>query len=133
MSDTPLEVGKKLVALCREGKNIEAVETLYADDIVSVEAMPDADSGMPREMAGKEAVLGKSKWWYENHEVHSGECMGPYPHGDRFIAHFKYEITPKVGDCAGKRLNLDEAGLYTVKDGKVVREEFFYDMADMGA
>ncbi len=29
---------------------------------------------------------------------------------------------------AGKRMNLDEAALYTVKDGKIVQEEFFYDM-----
>jgi len=24
---------------------------------------------------------------------------------------------------------MDEVGLYTVKNGKIVREEFFYDMA----
>ena len=29
---------------------------------------------------------------------------------------------------AGKRMTLDEAALYTVKDGKVVHEEFFYHM-----
>ena len=29
---------------------------------------------------------------------------------------------------AGKRMNLDEAALYTVKDGKIVQEEFFYHM-----
>jgi hypothetical protein len=34
---TPLEVGKKLVELCNQGKNHEAMETLYAPDIVSVE------------------------------------------------------------------------------------------------
>ena len=33
-----LEIGKKLVELCREGKNEEAVNTLLADDVVSVEA-----------------------------------------------------------------------------------------------
>jgi hypothetical protein len=25
-------------------------------------------------------------------------------------------------------MQLDEAGLYTVRDGKIVQEEFFYDM-----
>ena len=29
---------------------------------------------------------------------------------------------------AGKRMTLDESALYTVKDGKIVKEEFFYDM-----
>jgi hypothetical protein len=29
---------------------------------------------------------------------------------------------------AGKRMQVEEAGLYTVRDGKVVHEEFFYHM-----
>ena len=29
---------------------------------------------------------------------------------------------------AGTKITLDEAALYTVKDGKVVKEEFFYHM-----
>jgi len=27
---------------------------------------------------------------------------------------------------SGKRMTLDELGLFTVRDGKIVREEFFY-------
>ena len=29
---------------------------------------------------------------------------------------------------AGQRMNLDETALYTVKDDKIVQEEFFYNM-----
>ena len=54
-----------------------------------------------------------------------GTVEGPYPNGDRFILHFKYEVTPKQ---TGKRITLDETGLYTVQDGKIVKEEFFYSM-----
>jgi len=35
---------------------------------------------------------------------------------------------PKAGQMAGKRMTIDEAALYTVKDGKIVHEEFFYHM-----
>jgi len=66
--------------------------------------------------------------WYGNHEVHSGKAEGPWPHGDRFIVRFIYEVTPKTGPMAGKRMTVDEAGLYTVANGKVVKEEFFYHM-----
>ena len=88
---TTIEVGRKLVELCRQGQNTQAIETLYAPDIVSVEAasMP----GMPAETHGREAALGKGKWWVENHEIHSASCEGPYPHGDRFVVIFKYDIT----------------------------------------
>ena len=118
---TTFEVGKKLVELCKQGKNHEALETLYAKDIVSVEAatMP----GMSPESRGLEAVLAKSKWWADNNEVHSGTCDGPFPMGDRFIVRFTYDVTFKP---ANERRKLDEAALYTVKDGKIVREEFFY-------
>jgi ketosteroid isomerase-like protein len=29
---------------------------------------------------------------------------------------------------ANKRVSMDEVGLFTVKDGKIVKEEFFYGM-----
>lgn len=116
-----LEVGKKLVELCKQGKAHEAIETLYDKDIVSVEAqsMP----GMPAEMKGLGAVLQKSKWWGDNHVIHSAEATGPFPHGDRFCVRFVYDVTNKP---SGQRHTMDEIGLYTVRGGKVVREEFFY-------
>jgi hypothetical protein len=120
------EIAKKLVDLCVAHKNIEAVETLYADDVVSVEAVDMGGKG--RTANGKPAVLGKNKWWVENHEIHSGVTTGPWPHDDKFIVHFKYDVTPKAGPMKGQRMIMEEAGLYTVKDGKIVREEFFYHM-----
>ena len=83
---------------------------------------------MPQRMQGIDAVRKKNQWWVENHEIHGGETMGPLPHGDRFIVHMKYDVTPTSGPHKGKRMQLDEAGLYTVRDGKIVQEEFFYDM-----
>jgi ketosteroid isomerase-like protein len=29
---------------------------------------------------------------------------------------------------AGQRMQMEEVGLYTVEDGKIVREEFFYSV-----
>ena len=121
-----MEVGKKLVALCKEGKAQEAIATLYGPNIVSIEAasMPN----MPARQEGIAAIKAKTEWWEGNHTVHSAVVEGPWPHGERFIVRFKYEVTPKVGPMAGTKITMDEAGLYTVKDGKVVQEEFFYHM-----
>lgn len=125
MSDT-LSVGKKLVELCKEGKNMEAIETLYSPQIVSVEAA--SGPNMPAKMEGIEAIKGKATWWEANHEVHSAEVDGPFPNGDRFIVRFKYDVTAKGGPMAGKRFMMEEGALYTVKDGKISQEEFFYHM-----
>ncbi len=116
------QVGKQLVDLCRQGGFMEALNTLYADDIESVEAvdMP----GMDRVMKGIEAIKGKNQWWSENHEVHSIKIEGPFPHGDRFGVVFDMEVTPKH---TGQRTKMSEMGLYTVRNGKIAKEEFFYE------
>jgi hypothetical protein len=118
-----MEIGKNLATLCRQGKNQEAIERFYSSTVESVE--PCAMPGMDRVQQGIQAVKGKNQWWVENHEIHGGTVEGPYPHGDRFILCFKYDVTPKH---TGQRMTIDETGLYTVQDGKIVKEEFFYSM-----
>lgn len=118
---TTFEVGKRLVELCREGKNEVAVKELYGPDIVSVEAEPSP--GMSAETRGIDGVVAKGTWWAENHTVHSAKVEGPFPHGDRFIVRFTYDVTMKQ---ANQRITMDEAALFTVAKGKIVREEFFY-------
>ena len=83
---------------------------------------------MPARTEGLAGVKGKNEWWINNHEVHRAEAEGPWPHGDRFIVRFKFDVTPKAGPSSGKRMTMDETGLYTVKGGKIAQEEFFYDM-----
>ena len=116
-----MDIGKKLVALCKEGKFEECLKQLYSKDIVSIEAQ--AMPGLERELRGIEAVAAKGKGWGEAHEVHSAQTEGPFPHGDRFAVHFQFDVTNKP---MNRRMKLDEIALYTVKDGKIVREEFFY-------
>lgn len=118
-----MDIGRKLVELCRQGKNAEALETLSSRDIVSVEA--GAPPGGERVAKGYEAVKAKQEWWRANHEVHAAAASGPWPHDDRFIVHFHYDVTFKP---TGQRMQLDEAALYTVAGGKIVREEYFYFM-----
>jgi hypothetical protein len=121
-----LDVGKKLVDLCKQGKFKEAMDTFYAPNIVSIEA--GAPPGQSPRVDGIEAVRGKADWWEKNHEIHGAKVEGPWPNGDRFIARFTLDVTAKAGPMAGKRFTMDETALYTVKDGKVVHEEFFYSM-----
>ena len=117
---TTIEIANKLADLCRQGKDHEA-RALYAPDAVSVEAM--MPSGMDPVSRGLAAIEAKGKWWYDNHLIHSAVVAGPWPHGDRFIVGFKMDITMK---STGQRTTMEEMGLYTVKNGKIVSEEFFY-------
>ncbi len=116
---TTEEVAKKLVEWCDQGEYEKASRELYGQDVVSVEA--HAMGGMPAEMKGFDAVCAKSKWWVENHEVHSSKATGPFVARDTFVVRFDIDVTDKN---SGKRFQGSEVGIYQVKDGKVVREEF---------
>lgn len=121
MSDL-MNVANRLVELCKTGQNVQAIEELYASDAASVEAFDMGD--MPRTQTGTEAIKGKNVWWLENHEVHGGDIKGPFQHGDdRFAVIFNIDVTFKP---SGQRQQFEEVGIYTVADGKIAREEFFY-------
>ncbi|MDA8017911.1 MAG: nuclear transport factor 2 family protein [Thermoanaerobaculia bacterium] len=118
-----LEIAKGLVALCREGKNREALDEYYADDIVSIEGASSPE--LPARMEGIEAVRGKTEWWYDNHEVHEVGVDGPFvaEGSDQFAAIFHIDVTTKA---TGERMKMSEVALYTVRDGKIAQEEFFF-------
>ena len=118
---TAKEIGTELVSLCKQGKNLEAIEKFYDPNVVSVEAMAMPNIGQVQ--TGIEAIKDKNTWWVENHEVHSSEASGPFFNGDRFAVLFKFDVTPKH---TGKRMTMEEMGVYTVENGKIVKEEFFY-------
>jgi hypothetical protein len=113
------EVAKKLVEFCRKGEWMKAIDELYGKDIVSVEA--HAMENMPAEMRGIDQVRGKTDWWEKNMEVHSAKVSGPFVARDTFVVQFDIDVTDKGSK---KRMQMSEAGIYTVKDGKVSREEF---------
>jgi hypothetical protein len=113
------EVATKLVELCRKGEWRKALEELYAKEIVSVEA--HEMENMPAEMRGIDQVRGKTDWWEKNMEVHSAKVGGPFVARDKFVVQFDIDVTEKGSN---KRMQMSEVGIYTVKDGKVAREEF---------
>ena len=115
---TTHEVAKAFTALCASGDHEGAGERFWADDVVSLEPM---DGPMAR-IEGRAAVRAKGDWWYANHEVHRADAEGPFVHGDRFAVLFDIDVTPK----GGERMQMREIGLYTVRDGRIVEERFFF-------
>ena len=113
------EIATKLVEYCRKGEWMQAVNDLYARDIVSVEAREMEN--MPAEMRGIDQVRGKTEWFENSFEVHSAKVGGPFVARDTFVAQFDIDVTDKASK---KRMQMSEVGIYTVKDGKVAREEF---------
>jgi hypothetical protein len=113
------EVAKKVVELVRKQSWHEAVDTLYDKDIVSMEAR--TSDGSSPEIRGIEGVRGKVNWWLDAMEVHSFKASGPFVAHDRFVVQYEADVTDKGSK---KRFQLFEVGVYTVKNGKIVSEEF---------
>lgn len=113
------EVGAKVAELVRQKEYEKAIDTLYADDIVSVEAHDQ--EGMPAEMRGIEQIRGKTKWWIANMEVHSTNVSEVFAAHDKFALRYDVDVTDR---SSKKRMKMSEIAIYTVKDGKIAREEF---------
>ena len=117
------EVADQLVKLCSQGKFHEAIESLYSNDIVSMEA--GAPPGQSRETKGLDGVRAKGEWWVANHEVHSATVEGPLVAGDHFAVTFKMDVTFKP---TSQKMKIEEVAVYKVAGGKIVYEQFFYSM-----
>ncbi len=115
----------EFVANCNSGRELHGLETLYADHAVSVEAYPNPQTGTAV-TEGRDGIRGKHAWWAATFETHSMKATGPYMHGDdRFAVVFHATATEKA---SGQQSEMNEVAIYTVDDGKIVREEFFYTM-----
>ncbi|TMM54925.1 nuclear transport factor 2 family protein [Sulfitobacter sabulilitoris] len=116
------QIADALVEGCREGRAKENLDHLYAPDAVSVEAQDMQGQG--RETKGLEAIKGKHDWWDSAMEVTGSSVSDPMLHGDdRFAIIFEAQGTEKA---SGRAFDMKEVGVYHVRDGKIVREEFFY-------
>jgi ketosteroid isomerase-like protein len=102
----------------KSGDYVKA-ESYWAEDVVSIEAR----DGEGKEARGRAAVHAKGEWWVANHEVHSFSATGPFINGDQFALFMKIDVTQKA---SGERIKMDEVALYTVRDGKISEERFFY-------
>jgi ketosteroid isomerase-like protein len=115
------DVAQKWAKMCREGKNLDCITELYADNVVSKE-LP----GMPGEViSGKQNVWNKSKAWLDSVEgFHSSEISEPVVAGNFFTAKMGFDCTFKERG----RQQMEEVCLYEVKDGKIASEQYFYTM-----
>ena len=118
------ELAKDLVRRCAAGDTEGVIDRYYDPAIVSIEGR--GDGAMPGRLEGLEAVRDKNAWWTANHEVHALRADGPFigHRPDQFAVRFELDVTPKDGE----RTQLREIALYTVRDGRIVQEEFLYEV-----
>ena len=123
---TTQQIADRLVELSREANWSQAHDELYADDAVSVE--PEGSPGGT--VQGREALHQKTiEFGNMVEEFHKSEVSDPLV-ADNYISLWM-KLTATFKGAPGPS-SIEELCLYEVKDGKIVREEFFYTPQPMG-
>ena len=117
---TTQEVATRLVELCRKGQHEQAIKELYHPDIVSVEP-----EGSPfGTVKGLAAIAEKGKQYEAMVEsFNTSSVSDPIVAENFFSCNMLSNVNMKGVPVP---VDMDEICVYTVHDGKVVKEEFFY-------
>jgi len=117
---TPTEVGAGVVEMLKAGKpESEIWAKWFSPKLVSIENMPTGGLAWH----GIKAVRAKGEAWMQEHAVHGVEVEGPYAGATGFAVRYTMNIEHKP---TGNTQSMTEVGVYTVRNGKVVLEEFMY-------
>ncbi len=114
----PAEVATRVTALLRAGKADEVERDWLSPKIESVEGL-----GASLAWSGKKSVLAKYRGWEADHEIHEMELEGPWVGATGFCLRFRIDVTEK---STGQRSGMEEIAVYTVRNGRIVREEFHF-------
>jgi SnoaL-like domain len=115
---SPLEVAKQVVTLLREGRSGEVEQLWFDPAIESVEGV-----GASVAWRGKSAVLDKYRAWEADHDIHEMQVEGPWVGATGFAVKYRVDLSQR---STGQRHQMEEIGVYTVRDGKITREEFHF-------
>ncbi len=118
---TPLQAGKTFVKMFNEGRAKDIESFYWTPDVVSVEGC-----GVSMEWRGQPAVRQKGEEWEKDHIIHGAKAEGPYVGATGFAVKFTIDVETK---STGARAQMVEIGVYTIRDGKICREEFMYYQA----
>jgi hypothetical protein len=114
------EVAKRFHELAQQGNWDQIYAELYSKDAESIE--PSGAINLPN-AKGLDKILEKGKLWHSMiEEIHGGYSNEPQAAGNFFVCTMGVELTIK----GQPRSNMDEIALYEVRNGKIIKEQFFY-------
>src|ERR1700754_978419 len=117
---TPQEIARTLVNYCRQGEYEKAQRELYSDDILSIE--PQASPGFDKEERGLDNIIARGHRFMSSVEkFHASEVSEPLGAGNVIAFTLVMDLTMKEQGSS----TMSELCVYTVKDGKIISEQFF--------
>jgi hypothetical protein len=117
---TTNQIANRLVELCRQGQFETAQKELFAKDALSIE--PNASPAFDKETKGLDAIIEKGKKWEDMVEaMNKLDVSEPMVASNSFACTMHMDVTMKNKE----HWDMTELCTYTIKDGKIVTEQFF--------
>ncbi len=119
---TTHEVAKRYYELIQQHKYKQIQDELYAPNAISIE--PENDSNLPLVVEGIEALQKKEGLFFSQ----VGEMFGSKM-SEPIVSNFFFsQMTEMDVKMKGKDRKIKgQIGVFEVRDGKIVKEQFFYD------
>lgn len=119
---TTREIADRFYQLSQEFNFKQIQDELYADDAESIEP-PGSEAQGLQNAKGIESIRKKGEDFDASvEEMHGGYTGKPIVAGNFFAVTMGMDATFK----GAGRMKMDELAVYEVKDGKIVKEQFFF-------
>ncbi len=121
---TTQQVAEKYNQLVKENDWGKIQDELFSTDAKSIEPAHAVESGQGMKNASNLEEIKKKGQDFGRmvEEMHGGYCTDPVIGGNHFSVAMGMDVTMK----GAGRVKMDEIVVYEVKDGKIVKEQFFY-------
>ena len=124
-----IEIAKGCIALWNQNKYREAYERYYADNATKVEPLAWGEQHA-NQVSGAADMADHEEWlaeeWVDINNIAIAE--GPFIGANGFSVVIRGDYTMKK---SGERHIFREVGVFVVENGKIVREEYMYDEAEL--
>ncbi len=121
---THLELAQKLYAMIGEGKLAEAIDELYDDKVQVIEANGDS-------FEGKETQKKRVEEWQNGLEAFHGSGVSAITANEQDGVTMVESWVDVTFKGAPGPMKFEEVGVQQWKDGKIVRERFYYNAPGM--
>ncbi len=117
------DVARDFTALLRDGQFQAAGIKYWAQNIVSIEP-DDLPGDIPAIIKGIEAATAKNNYLFGNRRIEDLSIDGPFITGNQFALFLDMRI---VDLASSAQQPLTEIALFSVEDGQITEERFFYE------
>jgi hypothetical protein len=110
------ELGKKFVAQFNADPSGDWVKGWWHKGVRSIE-------GDGTLHVGEKQIMAKWAWWSGQNQILGVSAEGPYLGATGFAVRYSMHVKDAA---SGNEMRMSEVAVYTIKNGKIVQEEFMY-------